>query len=256
VPLPLLPGPLGELGRRHFAFYPAIKGVEHNEWILGRASWTEVQVVNASTAEELWIPRRLLGEVSRADGPVAIVGLLKELEYRQGLVLPQTRRVIEMPRAVNESHRMGAGSAIQPAPVVAIRAEPLGDSRARKLLRGSVAVGILACVAAGFAVRDLHVGTQPGPWIGPQRDVPLAAGDDYASVVRKLGAPSSDRWLQTPVGEPYRRLAYTRRGFAVILTGADPDSARYAGVVTFDGRIIHSAAPDVLENITAAVGRK
>jgi hypothetical protein len=256
VALPLLPAPLGELGRRRFAFYPAIKGVEHNEWILGRASWTEVQVINAGSAEELWIPRRLLGEVSRADGPVAIVGLLKELEYRQGVVLPHARRVIEMPRAVNESPRTTAGHA-HPAPVVAIRAEPLGDSRARKLLRGSVAVGILACVAAGFLVRDLHVGTQPGPWIGPQRDLPLTSGDDYAAVVRKLGPPTSDRWLHTPAGEQYRRLAYSRRGVAVILTGANPDSARYAGAVTFDGRIVQAAAPDLLEEITAAAaGRR
>jgi hypothetical protein len=259
VALPLLPAPLGELGRRRFALYPAIKGVEHNEWILGRASWTEVQVINASSAEELWIPRRLLGEVSCADGPVAIVGLLKELEYKQGVVLPHARRVIEMPRAVNDSPRPASGHAAghpHPASVVAIRAESLGDSRARKLLRGSVAVGILACVTAGFLVRDLHVGTQAGPSIGPQRDLPLAAGDDYADVVRKLGQPASDRWLRTSGGHQYRRLAYPRRGVAVILTGANPDSARYAGAVASDGRIIQAAAPDLLEEITAAAGRR
>jgi len=255
VALPLLPAPLGELGRRRFAFYPAIKGVEHNEWILGRASWSEVQVINASSAEELWIPRRLLGEVSRADGPVAIVGLLKELEYKQGVVLPHARRVIEMPRAVNDSLRAAAGHQ-HPAPVVAIRAEPLGDSRARRVLRGSVALGILACVAAGFLVRDLHVGTQAGPWIGPQRDLPLAQGDDYAAVIRKLGQPSSDRWLHTPNGDQYRRLGYPRRGVAVILAGPNPDSARYAGAVASDGRIIQAAAPDLLEEITAAAGRR
>jgi hypothetical protein len=261
--LPLLPAALGELGRRRFAFYPAIKGVEHNEWILGRANWTEVQVINANSADELWIPRRLLGEVSRADGPVAIVGLLKELEYKQGVVLPHARRVIEMPRAVNDSPRPTSGQASgraagdpNPAPVVAIRPEPVGDSRARKLLRGSVAVSILAFVGAGFLVRDLHVGTHAGPWIGPQRDLPITAGDDYAAVIRKLGQPSSDRWLYTPGGEPYRRLAYQRRGVAVILTGADPGSARYAGVVASDGRIIQAAAPDLLEEITAAAGRR
>lgn len=255
VPLPLLPGPLGELGRRRFAFYPAIKGVEHNEWILGRASWTEVQVVNANSAEELWIPRRLLGEVSRADGPVAIVGLLKELEYRQGVVLPHARRVIEMPRAVNDSPRPVSAHP-HPGTVVAIRPEPVGDSRARKLLRGSVAVGMLACVAAIFVVRDLHVGTQSGPWIGPQRDLPLAPGDDYAAVIQKLGQPASDRWLHTPDGETYRRLAYPHRGVAVILSGANPDSARYAGAVASDGRIVHAASPDLLEEITAAAGRR
>ena len=260
VPLPLLPAPLAELGRRRFAFYPAIKGVEHNEWIAGRANWTEVQVINASSAEELWIPRRLLGEISRADGPVAIVGLLKELEYSQGVVLPHARRVIEMPRAVNDLLHPAVHT--HPAAVVEIRAESAGDSRTRKLIRGSVAVGILACVAAGFAVRDLHIGTQlgpwgngpwgNGPWIGPQRDLPLTAGDDYASVVQKLGSPTSDRWMRTPSGEPYRRLSYPRRGIAVILTGESPDTVTYAGTVAFDGRIVQSAAPDLLEQITAA----
>ena len=256
MPLPLLPGPLGELGRRRFAFYPAIKGIEHNEWSLGRASWTEVQVINASTAEELWIPRGLLGEISRAEGPVAIVGLRKELEYRQGVVLPHSRRVIEMPRAVNDSLRPASAPQTHPAPVVAIRAEPVGDSRARKLLRGSVAVGILACVAGALVVRDLHVGTQAGPSIGPRRDVPLSVGDDYAAVVRKLGKPATDLWMRAPGGEQYRRLWYPRRGMAVILTGSDPDTAQYAGAVASDGRIVHAAVPDVLEEITAAGGRR
>jgi hypothetical protein len=254
--MPLLPAPLGDLGRRRFSFYPAIRGIEHNEWMLGRATWTEVQVINAKSAEELFIPRRVVGEVSRAEGPVVIVGLLKELEYKRGVVLPHSRCVIEMPRAVNDSPRPAASLQQHPASVVAIRAEPVGESRARKLLRGSVAVGILACVASGFLVRDLHVGTHAGFWNTPQRDLPLGAGDDYASVVRKLGAPASDRWMAAPSGDPYRRLWYPRRGVVVILTGTDPDSAHYVGAVGYDGRIVHAAAPDVLEQITAAGGRR
>jgi hypothetical protein len=254
--MPLLPAPLGDLGRRRFSFYPAIVGIEHNEWILGRATWTEIQVINAKSAEELFVPRRLVGEVSRADGPVAIVGLLKELEYHKGVVLPHSRRVIEMPRAVNGSSRPAASTPAQPASVVAIRAEPVGDSRAKKLLRGSVAVGILAMVAGGFLVRDLHIGTNSGVRNSPQRDLPLTSADDYASVVRKLGVPASDRWLAVPSGDPYRRLAYPRRGVVVILTGTDPDGSHYVGAVAFDGRIVQAAAPDVLEEITAAAGRR
>jgi hypothetical protein len=197
-----------------------------------------------------------VGEVSRAEGPVAIVGLLKELEYKQGVVLPHSRRVLEMRRAVNDAPRVAGPVQAHPAPVVEIRPEALGDSRARKLIRAGVAAGILVCVAGIFLVRDLHVGTQAGPWIGPQRDLPLAAGDDYAAVISKLGTPSSDRWMLAPGGEHYRRLSYPRRGVAVILTGADPDSARYAGAVGSDGRIVHAAAPDLLEEITAAGGRR
>ena len=64
VSVPLIAAGLTELRHGRFSFYPAIVGVRHNEWVLRRATWTDILVANAKTAEELWIPRRLVGEVS------------------------------------------------------------------------------------------------------------------------------------------------------------------------------------------------
>ena len=60
-------------------------------------------------------------------------------------------------------------------------------------------------------------------------------------MVKKLGSPASDRWLESRSGPGgYRRLWYPRRGVTVILTGASRNSARYAGTLNRDGEIIHS----------------
>jgi len=125
--VPPVPPPLAQLGARRFSFYPAILNIQHNEWLYRQATWSEVLVQNGKTSEEVWVPRRYLGEISRVDEPVMIVGLLKELEYREGAIRPVERRVIEMPRAVNESPRVRLGKA-EPtlAPVVGIRLEDTG----------------------------------------------------------------------------------------------------------------------------------
>src|SRR5580658_8195352 len=102
---PLIPPPVAQLGRLPFSFYPAILGIQHNEWVYQSATWSEVLVRNAQSNESIAIPRQYLGEISRVDAPVVIVGLLKELEYREGAVWPVRKRVIEMPLAVNDSPR-------------------------------------------------------------------------------------------------------------------------------------------------------
>ena len=126
MPVPHIPSPLEELGNRPFSFYPPIVNIEHNEWIFRRADFDEIRVLNTKSNQELWIPRRFLSGVSSIEEPVVIVGLSKELEYKEGVVVPHIRRVIEMPRAVNESprirfqHRAEEG---ERASVVGIRVE-------------------------------------------------------------------------------------------------------------------------------------
>ena len=102
---PPIPPQLDHLITRPFSFYPAIIGVEHNEWLYRKASWSEILVVNCKSGAEIWISRRYIGEVSRVDDPVLIVGLVRELEYKAGMVVPYQRRVIEMPLAVGGSRR-------------------------------------------------------------------------------------------------------------------------------------------------------
>jgi hypothetical protein len=166
VAAPLIPTPLDQVGRRPFLFYPAIVGIEHNEWTLRRVSSSEVQVINTKTAEELWIPRRFLGEVSAIEAPFIIAGLVKELEYADGAVAPHRRRVIEMPRAVNgpasanpvaanlvnASPSNTAPAPAKLAPVIGIRVESGPSSRTgRRLLTWAVA-GILTCVIGAEAL--------------------------------------------------------------------------------------------------------
>ncbi len=99
-------------------------------------------MMNTKTSMEIWVPRRFLGEVSLIEEPVMIVGLAKELEYKEGMVLPRIRRVIEMPLAVNDSFRprIRPPELDRPAPVVGIRLEATRASRAGRCMRTAVAV--------------------------------------------------------------------------------------------------------------------
>ena len=141
-----IPPPIEHLGQRPFSFYPPILNTEHNEWIFRRATWSEILVCNTKTNNEIWVPRRFIGEISRIEEPVMILGLLKELEYKIGQVLPLGRRVIEIPRAVNDGFRaIPQDVPSSPAPVVGIRLESGTESRIGKLIGVVLVVGILGC---------------------------------------------------------------------------------------------------------------
>jgi hypothetical protein len=148
MPGPPIPASFESLRHRPFSFYPPIVNVEHNEWILHRANWTDFQVINTKTKDELCVPRRFVGEGALVEEPVMIVGLVKELEYREGLVLPHVRRVIEMPRAVNAS-----GPRV--APVVGIRIEAEPRSRVWRLMVAAAAAAVLICVAVVILVQSV-----------------------------------------------------------------------------------------------------
>jgi hypothetical protein len=145
---PLVPSPLDYVGHRRFALYPAVGDLEPNEWVLGAASWSEVQVVNSRTGGEMWIPRQYIGGVSDRYDSVLVVELTKELEYRSGALEPRVKRVIEMPQGAadnrpkffEETARRPTG----PAPVVAIRVENRADSPMNKAL---VRLGVGAIAA-------------------------------------------------------------------------------------------------------------
>jgi hypothetical protein len=157
VNAPHIPTPLDQLGSRPFSFYPAIVGVEHNQWRLRRVTWTEVHVVNTKSGLEMWVPRHIVGEVSLIEEPVRIVGLVKELEYKAGALIPHRRRVLEMPRAVGDSPRLR----FRPIPpedaprVVGIRVEEGAKSRRWRRILGWIATCLLACIAAAIALATL-----------------------------------------------------------------------------------------------------
>src|SRR5215467_5257394 len=140
---PPIPPSLDHLATRPFSFYPPILNVERNEWLYRKATWSEILVVNCKSAQEVWIPRRFVGEVSRVEDPILIVGLTKELEYKGGLVWPFQRRVIEMPVAVGGGTVKAEGEPTERAPVVNIRVPANTDNRIVRLIGAVLAVGIL-----------------------------------------------------------------------------------------------------------------
>jgi len=155
---PLVPSPLDYVGLRPFAFYPAIKNADPNEWLLGTGSWSEVQIVNAQTGREVWVPRQYIGAVSETEELLLIVGLTKDLAFHEGAVEPCVKRVIEMPHAEAvpvgadaEQARRGAG----PAAVVGIRLAERRDSSMNRafatLAIGALVVCLLAALVAAAA---------------------------------------------------------------------------------------------------------
>jgi hypothetical protein len=153
---PLVPSPLDYIGPRRFAFYPAIKNAEPNEWVLGAGSWTEMQVVNAHTGGKMWIPRQCIAGVSDSHDGILVVGLTKELEFRAGTLGPRVKRVIEMPRESKapERPRIEPGPRPPgPAPIIGIRVEHREDSpMSRALVILAVAALVVALTAAVLAV--------------------------------------------------------------------------------------------------------
>jgi len=193
-------------------------------------------VRNTKTNEDVSVPRRYLGEISRVDAPVMIVGLMAELEYRAGVVLPAERRVIEMPRAVNESPRPRlAQSAAVRAPVVGIRLESERTSRVGKVAVGGVAIGVAGCLLAISLFRGGVIATRAFYAPAVRVDLPLTAEDGYTAVVHTLGRPAMERW-----DHRYQVLTYPQRKLYVILMGPDRGAARYIGAMDWNWRPAHA----------------
>ena len=157
---PLIPSPLDYIGRRLFAFYPAIRNAAPNEWLLGTGSWAEVQVVNAKSGAELWIPRQYVGAVSESESSLLIVGLTKELECRGGSVEPRVKGVIEMPHAESAPPETGPDHprrAPGPAEVVDIRLPERADSSMNRAIAGLAISALVVCLLAALValVRSL-----------------------------------------------------------------------------------------------------
>jgi hypothetical protein len=238
---PVIPPPLEALRNQPFSFYPAILNIEHNKWRYRKATWSDVLVVNARTGQEIWIPRRFLGEISRIEDPVVIVGLLKELEYKEGAVWPYQRHVIEMPVAVGASARPQApAQRTGLAPVVGIRLESQAESHIFRIVGGALVLGIVAAYVAVNFYRDSVLRPRI-PYAARDRIyLPLTAQDDYTAVVRKLGAPTRDRWQSAAGGTRFRALSYADRPYTFILMAVDGKDATYIGALDANWNAVHS----------------
>jgi hypothetical protein len=238
--IPPIPPPLEHLGARPFSFYPAILNIEHNEWLFRKATWSEILVHNVKTSEELWIPRRFLGEISLVEDPVLIVGLVKELEYRRGAVLPHQRRVIEMPVAVGDRPHPPSARP-EPAPVVGIRLEPGAETRIGRLILGTLMVGVLGTLGVVMVTREGTPRARVNYANGDSALLDLTVRDDYYSIVSKLGPPATDHSVTKAGDLEFRSLWYPQRSYYVILMGAERNTLRYIGALDKDWKlVVHS----------------
>src|ERR1035438_7935007 len=111
---PPIPPQLDHLITRPFSFYPPIIGIEHNEWLYRKASWSEILVVNC----------------------------------KSGGGVPFQRRVIEMPLAGGGSVAASAKERPAPGLIVGIRMASAQDKRIFKLIGAAATVAILLYVLA------------------------------------------------------------------------------------------------------------
>jgi hypothetical protein len=153
---PLVPSPLDYVGRRRFSFYPPIANAVPNDWLLGTGSWAEVQVVNAHTGLEIWVPRQYIGGVSDASDEVRlVVELTKELDYAASCVSPRVKRVIEISQASDVHEKAARKQRTRPGPalVVGIKVEneSASGSKFGKLALAAIAVFLLAALIMAIA---------------------------------------------------------------------------------------------------------
>jgi hypothetical protein len=230
-PIPELDGLKG----RAFSFYPPILGIEHNEWTLSEATWSEILVHNTKDNREIWVPRRFLGALSQVDEPVMIVGLERELEFAAGILRPHERRVISMPKPVAGAPATPDEAIPTPPMVNGVRVGDVSESRIGLYIIG----GIVAVLFVVYGVVSYSRGDRIEYKTVLQEDLGFTAEDDYYAVVRKLGAPANDRWKEGKDLQ-YRAMSYPDRHFTVILMGTEQKNAHYIGAVNDDWRPVHS----------------
>jgi len=236
MPEPFAPT-IEELGERHFAFFPAIQNITHNEWVLREVKWSEILVSNVRSGEEIWIPRRFVGEVASVEDPITIVGLTKELEYKAGAVWPHERRVLKMPQGARTRPARGdeETSVHPPSLMSRLRTDP--EMKVGRLIVAILAAGVLLLIVG------LGIALRPVKFKGiEQFDLALGGDDDYYAVVRKLGPPSEDRWRESAGEMQYRLLRYKDKGYTVILMGTERETVRYIGALNDKGQPVHSVA--------------
>ncbi len=230
--------PLEHLAERPFSFFPPIVGIEHNEWRLGKATWSEVLIINDRSGQELWVPRRYFGEVSRIEDPVVIVGLALELEYKSGMLRPHHRRVFSIPSpagpAEGESTISDSGA---PKPHLGVRLEK-SDTRAIKLLALGVAAFIGLYLLAVNYTRIGNIRQQTAFTMKDQSFLELSARDDHFAVISKLGQPASVHNKEVGTIQ-YEAMAYPDRKYTVILMGRDVKELAYIGTVDERWRPVH-----------------
>ena len=234
---------LDSLEGRRFSFYPAIRGIEHNEWTLQDSTWSEVQVRNNESGRELWIPKSHLGGISSADSPVLILGLRRELQFKAGGVYPYHKLVTEMPSRT-AGRRPSEPAATPP------KQSLLSGSDARLLRLLGIAIGsallvglLMVAVMVGGLHNPLQWLFEPDTTTADQRYLGLGATASYFEVVGRLARPETEQWISAEEDElQFQALHYPSRGYIVILMGGSRAEMRYLGTIHDQSRRVLDSA--------------
>ena len=226
--------PFEELAGRRFALYPALRGVEHNEWTLEQETWSEILAKNVETEQEIWIPRAHLGEISSVDEPVLILGLKRELELKAGEVRPYRQRVVSMPGPSPVTKPQPEGEEEPPEPV---RTETHTESRTLSLIGRAVAIGVaalllLVLVASGNLPNPIEALFREGVSTADQRYLSLAAQDGYFDVKAKMGDPQTERWITKEEADlHFQLLEFPGRRYTVVGIVTELFNSAFRGAV-------------------------
>lgn len=235
--------PLEELRNRRFSFYPAIRGIDHNEWTLTDSTWSEVQVRNGKSGQEFWIPRSHFGGLSSTDRPVAILGLRRELEFKAGGIYPYRSVVTEIP----STPASRAPKAV-PTPPPPRRLLSGSDARTLRLLGIAIGAALLVSVVGFLAVvgglhNPLEALFKVDTTTADQRYLGLSASNTYFEVVGRLGGPESEEWVSGEEDElQFQVLRYPSRSYIVVMMGGTRADMRYLGTVHEPSRQILDSA--------------
>lgn len=230
---------------RTFAFFPAIRNFEHNEWTLEKQTWSEVLVKNARTDDETWVPRSHIGEIASSEKPIVIVGLLRELQYKAGAVVPYRPPVVAMPAPVGATQPRHEN---EQEPAVPKRGNSAADTETFSFIAKAAAVAVALVVL--FVMFRFSSGENPiaalfrtDTTTADQMYLGLTGADSYASVISRVGQPAEDQWLgEEDADLQIQVLSYPSRRYFVVLMGGTRADARYIGTLHAPSRRILDAA--------------
>ena len=231
------------LAGRTFAFFPAIRNIEHNEWTLQRETWSEVLAKNVRTGDEIWVPRSHIGKISSADTPILIVGLLRELQFKGGSVSPFRQQVVSMPPSGGASRPTAS-----PEPPAPKRSNSAADRQTLSFIAKALLAGfavVLLFVMFNFSKSENPIAAlfRTDTSTPDQRYLGLTNSDSYHLVRSKVGQPEREQWISGEEADlQFQALWYPRRSYLVILMGGTRADMRYIGTLHDPSRKVLDAA--------------
>lgn len=255
---------LRKAGKQAFLFFPPVRGIATNRWRFGEVTRIEFSAVNDESGEVVWFSRGNISYVTIEAGGITLA-LRRELRYSGGAVWPVQEEAASEPESAGDSQAPAPAAEGEEASAAADEAEAIpavapARARAKQPRAGlfNEPVSLVLAVVGGAALVLVLVLAGARAWLQPSPkgdDAPitdaslytLTAEDNYNDVVRKIGAPASERSLTAGGGDlVHQALIYRERNYAVVLMGVQAGATysqepRYIGAVRLsDGAVVAS----------------